>query len=203
MNATARVVGRFELLQNSSGGRQTPHVKYSLRAAGCGLLRMTTPESAVILLVEDREDDVFLIKKAFARAGLNNPLYIVSNGEEAIAYLLGGYPFSNRNEYPLPDLILLDLKMPKLDGFETLQWIRKQPGIRGLPVVVLTSSEEIRDVNRAYQLGANSFLVKPLDFENSVAVAKMVEKYWLRSSKLPETYRPAPQPSPLRPPQKL
>ncbi len=163
---------------------------------------MIAPEAAVILLVEDREDDVLLIKRAFAKAGLNNPLYIVNDGEQAIAYLMGDSPFSNRNEYPLPDIILLDLKMPRLDGFETLAWIRKQPGIRALPIIVLTSSDEIRDVNRAYALGANSFLVKPLDFENSVAVAKMVEKYWLRSSKLPQTTRPASESSPLSSPQR-
>src|SRR5438309_11574947 len=101
---------------------------------------MSTPDSAVILLAEDREDDIFLIRKAFRTAGLNNPLYVVNDGEQAIAYLIGDGPFSNRDEYPLPDIILLDLKMPRLDGFEVLTWIRQQPGIRGLPVVVLTSS---------------------------------------------------------------
>lgn len=151
---------------------------------------MSVPDTAVVLLAEDREDDIFLIRKAFATAGLSNPLYVVNDGEQAIAYLMGDGPFSNRAEYPLPDIILLDLKMPRLDGFEVLTWIRRQPGIRGLPVVVLTSSEELRDVNRAYSLGANSFLVKPLDFENSVALVKMVEKYWIRSSKLPQTSRP-------------
>lgn len=191
-------------IQSGAYGRESPHVKHSLHPESWRLpLRMNTPESAVILLVEDREDDVLLIRKAFARAGLRNPLYVVNDGEQAIAYLMGEAPFTNRSEYPLPDLILLDLKMPRLDGFETLNWIRRQPGIRGLPVVVLTSSEEIRDVNRAYQLGANSFLVKPLDFENSIAVAKMIEKYWLRSAKLPETHRSAPQATPVRPPENL
>lgn len=164
-------------------------------------LAMTAPETAVILLVEDREDDVLLVKRAFAKAGLNNPLYVVNDGEQAIAYLMGDSPFSNQSEYPLPDIILLDLKMPRFDGFETLAWIRKQPGIRALPIIVLTSSDEIRDVNRAYALGANSFLVKPLDFENSIAVAKMIEKYWLRSSKLPQSTRPPPESSPLSPTQ--
>src|SRR4051812_36401069 len=147
---------------------------------------MSTPDTAVILLVEDREDDVFLIKKAFSKANLNNPVYVVNDGEQAIAYLMGDVPYSNRNEYPLPDIILLDLKMPRLDGFEVLTWIRRQPGIRGLPVIVLTSSEELRDVNQAYALGANSFLVKPLDFENSLSLIRMVEKYWIRTVKLPE-----------------
>src|SRR4029077_16537789 len=104
---------------------------------------MTSPESAVILLVEDREDDVLLIRKSFEKAELANPLYAVQNGEEAVDYLMGEAPFSNRNEYPLPDLILLDLKMPKLDGFETLLWLRNQSGIRNIPVVILTSSGDL------------------------------------------------------------
>jgi CheY-like chemotaxis protein len=162
---------------------------------------MSTPESAIILLVDDREDDVFLIRKAFRTAGLNNPLYTVNDGEQAVAYLMGEGPFSNRAEYPLPDLILLDLKMPRLDGFEVLSWIRNQPGIRALPVIVLTSSEELRDVNRAYELGANSFLVKPLDFENSVSLLSTVQKYWIRFSKLPESSRPARQSTPQKPPE--
>lgn len=101
---------------------------------------MSSPESAVVLIVEDRDDDALLIRKAFARAGVINPLYFVRNGEEAIAYLTGDVPFSNRIEYPLPDIILLDLKMPKIDGFETLTWIRNQPGIRNIPVHRRTKS---------------------------------------------------------------
>jgi CheY-like chemotaxis protein len=97
---------------------------------------MNSPESAVILLVEDRDDDIVLIRKSFENSDLANPLYVVKNGEEGVAYLSGDSPFSNRNEYPLPDLILLDLKMPRLDGFETLLWIRNQPGIRNIPVVI-------------------------------------------------------------------
>ena len=163
---------------------------------------MTVPETAVILLVEDREDDIILIRKAFRKAQLANPLHVVRDGEEAIAYLLGDSPYSNRNEYSLPDIILLDLKMPKLDGFETLEWLRCQPGIRSLPVIVLTSSEEMRDVNRAYSLGANSFLVKPLDFENYTHLANSLHHFWLKASKLPETSRPTPAPGslPRRPP---
>lgn len=154
-----------------------------------------SPESAIILLVEDREDDVILIRKAFSKAGLMNPLYIVRDGEEAVAYLAGEGAFSNRNEYPLPEIILLDLKMPKLDGFEVLQWIRGQPGIRGLPVIVLTSSEEMKDVNRAYSLGANSFMVKPLDFENTAQLAKTLHHFWIMSAKLPESSRPPRKPN--------
>jgi CheY-like chemotaxis protein len=121
-------------------------------------------DHAVILVVEDRDDDILLIRRAFEKARLSNPLHFVRDGEEAVIYLRGEGIYSSRAEHPLPDLILLDLKLPKMDGFELLKWIREQPGIRALPVVVLTSSDQIRDVNRAYQLGANSFFVKELDW---------------------------------------
>lgn len=147
-------------------------------------------DEAVILLVEDREDDVLLIKKAFEKGGVDNPLQVVRDGEEAMLYLAGEGRYSNRVEYPLPDLVLLDLKLPRFDGFEVLRWIRRQPGFRSLPVVVLTSSEAIPDVNMAYKLGANSFLVKPLDFENAVEMSKVLKTYWLRMNKSPEVSRP-------------
>src|SRR4030081_1713917 len=125
-------------------------------------------DHAVILLVEDRPDDVVLIRRAFLKGNIINPLFVVYDGEEAIAYLSGEGKYANREEYPLPDLLLLDLKMPQKDGFEVLQWIRDQPGLKSLRVVVLTSSEDLHEVNHAYELGANSFLVKPLEFENFV-----------------------------------
>ena len=149
------------------------------------------PDQAVILLVEDREDDIFLIRRSFEKGGINNPLQVVRDGEEAISYLEGLGRYRNRDEYPLPDLILLDLKMPRIDGFEVLRWIRRQPGLATIRVVVLTSSDAIRDVNRAYALGANSFLVKPLEFENVIETAKMLKTYWLQLSKAPETSRPS------------
>src|SRR5947208_2708110 len=126
-------------------------------------------DQGLILLVEDREDDVLLVRKAFARAGLPNPIHVVGDGEEAVAYFLGEGKYSRRADFPIPELVLLDLKLPRMNGFEVLNWIRNQPGIRGVPVVVLTSSSEIRDVNEAYERGANSFFVKEFDFENFVA----------------------------------
>ena len=145
---------------------------------------------AVILLAEDREDEVMLMRRAFTKANFLNPLHVVSNGEEAIAYLQGEGKYANRDEYPLPSLLLLDLKMPRKNGFEVLQWIREQPGLSALRVVVLTASDEIRDVNRAYQLGANSFLVKPVDFAHFVEVTQALKGYWLWMSKEPEISRP-------------
>ena len=151
-------------------------------------------DQSVILLAEDREDDIALIKRAFAKAYIVNPLQVVRDGEEAIAYLSGVGKYGNRAEYPLPDLMLLDLKMPRVDGFEVLKWVRQQPGLSALRVVVLTSSEAIRDVNVAYQLGANSFMVKPMDFQDVVQMSKFLSSYWLELSKTPESSR-APRPS--------
>jgi CheY-like chemotaxis protein len=148
------------------------------------------PDQAVILMAEDREDDILLIRRAFKMAYLNNPLQVVRNGEECIDYLSGVGKFANRDEFPLPDLLLLDLKMPRVDGFEVLSWLKQQSTLSSLRVIVVTSSESIRDVNRAYQLGANSFLVKPSDFENYIEMGKFLSSFWLRMSKAPEISRP-------------
>jgi CheY-like chemotaxis protein len=148
-------------------------------------------EHAVILLAEDEEDYVLLIRHAFSKANIPNPLHVVWNGQEAISYLKGDGKYSNRDEYPLPDLLLLDLKMPRVNGFEVLQWIRQQPGLAPLRVLVLTSSDQIRDVNEAYRLGANSFLVKPLDFEDFTQLSQLIQEFWLKTSKAPETSRPS------------
>lgn len=148
------------------------------------------PDESVILLAEDREDDILLIRRSFAKAFITNPLQVVKDGDELIAYLEGEGKFANRDEYPLPDLLLLDLKMPRRDGFEVLRWLREHPSLRGLPVVVLTSSDNMRDVNLAYQLGANSFLVKPMDFQNFVEMSRFINGFWMRMNKPPQTARP-------------
>jgi CheY-like chemotaxis protein len=147
-------------------------------------------DQAIILLAEDREDDILLVRKAFQKGSVANPLYVVRDGEEAVAYLSGQRYYQNRSEYPLPDLFLLDLKMPRMDGFEVLRWIRQQPTLRTLRVIVLTSSDDIADVNKAYRLGANSFLVKPLDFVNYVGTAELIKEYWLRADRAPQILRP-------------
>lgn len=146
-------------------------------------------ESAVILLAEDDEDHILLIRRAFKKARLLNPLHVVRNGDETIAYLQGTGCYANRAEYPLPALLLLDLRMPRKNGFEVLEWIRSHPGLRALRVIVLTTSEEMRDVNLAYQLGANSFLTKPADFEKFVNVIQALQGYWLWITKAPEVTR--------------
>lgn len=147
-----------------------------------------------ILIVEDHDDHAYFIQHAFRHARLANPTFRVCDGEEAIDYLKGEGKFSNRVEYPLPSLVLLDLKMPKKNGFEVLEWIRAQPGLKGLRVVVLTTSDEIRDVNRAYELGANSFLVKPVSVPDFMQLVKAVNAYWMLMSPAPEVKRPAEPP---------
>lgn len=154
-------------------------------------------ERAVILLAEDDEDYVTLVRKAFAEAYISNPLYVVSTGPEAMAYLQGTGKYRSRDEYPLPDLLLLDLKLPGYSGFEILTWVRAQPELAGLRILVLTSSDQMKDVNEAYRLGANSFLTKPYDFQNLVEFTRLIQEFWLRASKCPESSRPdkdAPKP---------
>src|SRR6202000_3440200 len=138
-------------------------------------------EHAVILLAEDGEDYVLLIQRAFAQAKIPNPVHIVWNGQEAISYLKGDGKYSNREEYPLPDLFLLDLKRPRMNGFEVIKWVREQPGLAALRVLVLTSSDQIRDVNEAYRLGANSFLVKPMDFQDFAQLSRLIQEFWLKA----------------------
>ncbi|HXT10225.1 MAG TPA: response regulator [Candidatus Angelobacter sp.] len=144
----------------------------------------------VILLAEDDEDYQFLLKQVFAKAHIPNPIHVVRNGQEAIAYLKGEGVYSNREEYPLPDVLLLDLKMPRVNGFEVLKWIRSEPGLSGLRILVLTSSDEMRDVNEAYGLGANSYLVKPIDFQDFTRLSRLIADFWFKASRAPETSRP-------------
>ena len=147
------------------------------------------PERSVILLAEDLEDDILLIRRAFAAARVAIPLHVVRDGEEVLAYLSGLGKYSSRDEFPLPDLILLDLKMPNMDGFEVLRWIRHEPTLSSLRVVILTSSNRLQDINAAYQLGANSFLVKTMGFDQFVETVKATMHYWLRLDRAPEIHR--------------
>jgi len=144
-------------------------------------------DEPAILLAEDREDDVILIRRAFSHVNLLTPLLVVKNGEEAISYLKGEPPYNERANYPLPVLLLLDLKMPRKDGFEVLRWIRQQRALDTLRVLVLTSSAASRDVNLAYQLGANSFLVKPSDFSDLVQLTRFIDGFWLQFNRAIET----------------
>jgi CheY-like chemotaxis protein len=133
---------------------------------------------ATILLVEDNENDALLMRHAFKRAGINNSLLRARDGEEAIDYLAGNGVFADRDLYPFPALVLLDLKMPRVDGFEVLRWIRSQMTMKGLPVTVLTSSDQQWDIEKAHELGVTSYLQKPNELYDLVALLKALQSYW-------------------------
>ena len=142
-----------------------------------------------ILLAEDNSTDALMVQRAFKKAHLMNPVQVVDDGDKAVAYLSGQGPYADRETYPLPMLLLLDLKLPRRSGLEVLEWLRGQEGLKRLPVVVLTSSKESADVNRAYDLGANSYLVKPVDFDPLLEMVKTLGLYWVVMNEKPETDR--------------
>lgn len=138
---------------------------------------------ATILLAEDNDNDAFLMKHAFRRAGVSNPVLRVCDGEEAVDYLAGNGAFADRQKYPLPVLVLLDLKMPRLNGFEVLRWIRAQEQFQSLAVTILTSSDQRDDVERAHELGVTSYLRKPNELYDLVALLKALQSYWMIAEK--------------------
>jgi CheY-like chemotaxis protein len=140
-------------------------------------------EEDIVLLVEDNPDDARLFRRAYNKAGIKTPLRVVEDGERALAYLKRTPPFDG--ERPDPVLILLDLKMPRTSGFEVLEWAKKDPTWRRLPIVVLTSSRETVDITRAYDLGANSFLAKPVRPEALLAMVENINNYWLSLNERP------------------
>lgn len=143
------------------------------------------PSDRYILLVEDDPNDILLIERAFRKAGLRHLLKVAEGGEQAVAYISGQGGYANRERFPMPFLVLLDLKMPGTDGFEVLQWIRAEPGCKRLLVVVLTSSNLQADVDRAYELGANSYLVKPVEFNQMHNLLQRFEVYWAEINRAP------------------
>jgi CheY-like chemotaxis protein len=136
-------------------------------------------KEAQILLVEDNRMDVELTLDAFKEAHFGNSIRVCSDGEEALNYLLGNNRYSNRGQYPLPDLILLDLNLPKITGHEVLKEIKVKPFLKRIPVIVLTSSKDEGDRARSYDSGVNSYLVKPVSFEGFLQVVKEIAEYWL------------------------
>lgn len=139
-----------------------------------------------ILLVEDNPTDILLIKRALAKTRVANPVYVVEDGDAAVAYLAGHGAYSDRAQYPLPILIMLDLKLPKRSGLEVLAWLRAQESLRRIPVVMLTSSNGAGDVNAAYDEGVNSYLVKPVEFDGLVEMFRTVNFYWLMMNTKPD-----------------
>lgn len=140
----------------------------------------------LILVVEDDPNDVFLIRRAFTRTKLESELEVVKNADEAMNYLTGAGKYSDREQYPLPVVMLLDLKLPGKSGFEVLWWLRNQEGLRRLPVVILTNSAESGDVNKAFDLGANSYLLKDPDPNGFLDVTKTVDLYWTTLNQRPD-----------------
>jgi CheY-like chemotaxis protein len=132
-----------------------------------------------ILLVEDNPDDVFFVERAFHTAQIQHPLFTVGDGHGAINYLSGSAEYADRSVYPLPRLVLADLKMPRVSGFDLIEWMRKDKDCRLMPIVVLSSSALPADVNRAYALGANAYMVKPADARSLERLFQTIAEFWL------------------------
>ena len=138
-----------------------------------------------ILIVEDNEDDLYILKRAFRLAGVSNTLYHVENGQQAIDYLQGIGAYEDRTAHPLPSLVLLDLKLPVKPGLAVLAWAKAQAALKGVVIVILTSSNEDTDIALAYQLGVNAFLVKPSGAEKMKEIVLALDGFWLKQN----TYR--------------
>lgn len=143
------------------------------------------PEQDVILLIEDSDDDVLLTQLALRRAKIPNPLVVTRDAQEGISYLEGTGKYANRAEFPIPALVLLDIALPDADGFEVLRWIRSHSGLRSLRVVMLTCSNQHQDIDDAYSLGCNSYVVKPVKFCDYVDLMHVLIRFWLAQSQPP------------------
>ena len=132
-----------------------------------------------VLLVEDDLNDIFIVKRAFKKARLQNPLQVVTDGQEAIHYLRGLGKYADRETHPLPTLIVMDIKMPRKTGFEVLEWVKGQGRpLRRIPVVIVSSSDNPSDINQAYELGANAYMVKPMDYRAVEHLFQSITHYW-------------------------
>lgn len=138
-----------------------------------------------ILYIEDSEDDVFLLARAFDVARVAIALYTVSDGQEAIDYLSDTDAYADRIRHPIPNLILMDLRMPRKSGMEVLQWLREQSRLRYLPVIIFSSSCQREDVEQAYALGANAFVTKPATCEKRNEMARLIKEFWADFNKVP------------------
>ena len=148
-----------------------------------------------ILQVEDDANDVFFLQRALTKAGVPNPIQVAIDGQQAIDYLQGVGKFADREHFPLPCLVLLDLKLPRVMGLEVLKWIRQQPGT-AVPVIILSASAENADMATAYSLGANAFVTKPSEAAKLEDMAKAIKDFWLTYNTLPEESYGAPAAAP-------
>ena len=147
---------------------------------------MQTEILRTILLVEDEPSDATLMLRGFEKAQVMNPVVHLTNGDEALAYLAGVREYADRTKHPLPALILLDLKMPGMTGIQLLQWMRVQGELRRIPVVVLTSDNNPDTIDAAYDLGANSYLVKPGNPADIARMVQTIQRYWVKLNEPPQ-----------------
>ncbi|HEU5125008.1 MAG TPA: response regulator [Verrucomicrobiae bacterium] len=140
----------------------------------------------MVLIADDSPEDQLILRMAFEKAKVNADIQCVRDGEETVQYLSGKRNFRDRKAHPLPVLLLLDLRMPRMDGFDVLAWLQEQTGLKRLPVSVLSSSDEPTDVNRAYDLGANSYLVKPKGVDGYHELVEKIRGYWLEVNCCPD-----------------
>lgn len=138
-----------------------------------------------ILLIEDESSDAALLLRGFEKAQVSNPIIHLTNGDDALRYLAGKGEYADRRKYPLPALMLLDLKLPGMSGIQLLQWMRVQGEIKRIPVVVLTSDEDPDTINAAYDLGANSYLVKPGNAAEIARMVQTIQRYWVKLNEPP------------------
>ena len=145
---------------------------------------------SLVLICEDSREDTFLLRHAFVKAGLSHRLVDVRNGQQAINYLSGIGLYTDRQQHPLPNLVLIDLKMPLLDGFEVLAWIQSRADLQSIPVIAVSGSNEPADIEAARKLGARDYLVKPKDWEDLIKLARLLHDRYLASSVACETPKP-------------
>jgi len=136
-----------------------------------------------ILLVEDDENDAMLVRLAFQKNNILNPIQWAKDGLEAVAYLNGNGVYADRQAYPFPDVLIVDLKMPRMNGLELLAWIRDHPEYRVIPTIIITSSRLDVDIEKAYGLGANTYMIKPPALDELVKMVKVAHEYWSASAK--------------------
>ena len=149
------------------------------------MARADTADSTVLLMADDDPGDCLLTEKALRKADITCPLYVVHDGAELLDYLKHEGDYADPAAAPRPSLILLDLNMPKINGTEVLERLREEPELSQIPVVILTTSDEERDIAASYALGANAYMVKPSAFDDMVSVAQVVKAHWLETVRLP------------------
>ena len=143
-----------------------------------------------ILVVEDEDSDFMLLERAFRKNKIPNAIYRVRDGLEGLHYLQGTEEFSDRTKYPFPEVIILDLKTPRMSGLELLAWIRDHPECRVIPTIIMSSSQQDVDVAKAYELGANTYFVKPTGFESLLKLTASIHDYWLQGARVGLSRRP-------------